>query len=57
MTCRDLAIAGGLMVRAVGDAIITAPPLIISAEEIDLLINRLRRALDQTASAFSIPGA
>lgn len=57
MTCRDFAIAGGLMVRAVGDAIITAPPLIIAADEIDLLVSRLRQALDRTATAFSIAGA
>jgi putrescine aminotransferase len=55
-TCRDFAIAGGLMVRAVGDAIITAPPLIISPAQIDLLLLRLRHALDQTAQAFAIRG-
>lgn len=54
LTCRDFAISSGLMVRAVGDAIITAPPLIISTEQIELLIARLRRALDQTAQAFAI---
>ena len=54
VTCRDHAIAAGLMVRAVGDAIITAPPLVISPDEIDLLTARLRLALDRTAAVFSV---
>ena len=38
------------MVRAVGDRIISAPPLTISDEEIDTLVSRLRTALDQLPS-------
>ena len=45
------------MVRAVGDAIITAPPLITSPEEIDLLVDRVRAALDATARDPVLPGA
>ena len=45
---------GGLMVRAVGDRIISAPPLTISDEEIDTLVSRLRTALDQTAQHYGI---
>ncbi len=51
---RDHAIEGGLMVRAVGDALITAPPLIISADEIDLLVTRMRRALDLAAEHYRV---
>jgi putrescine aminotransferase len=54
MFCRDAAIGEGLMVRAVGDAIITAPPLITSPEEIDLLVDRVRAALDATARHYGI---
>ena len=53
--CRNAAIGGGLMVRQVGDAIISAPPLIVSHTEIDLLIERLARALDQTARHYGVP--
>jgi len=40
--------------RAVGDSMIIAPPLICSHEEIDLLIERAKKALDQTAEHFSV---
>jgi len=52
--CRNAAIDNGLMVRQVGDAIISAPPLIISREEIDLLIDRLSIALDTTARHYGL---
>ena len=40
--------AHGLIVRAMGDVIGICPPLIIKEEEIDLLFDRLGRALDET---------
>lgn len=52
--CRDTAIGSGLMVRAIGDAIVSAPPLVCSREEIDLLVERLRAALDVTARQYGI---
>jgi len=52
--CRDAAIRSGLMVRTVGDSIVTAPPLICTEEEIDTLIVRLLKAMDATAAEFGI---
>jgi putrescine---pyruvate transaminase len=52
--CRNTAIENNLMIRQVGDSIISAPPVIISRTEIDLLIARLRSALDMTARQFGI---
>lgn len=52
---RDHAIDNGLMVRAVGDSLVTAPPLVIADDEMDLLVSRLRRALDLTAVHYGIP--
>jgi len=52
--CRDAAVRNQLMVRAVGDSIISAPPLICSREEVDLLFERLSQALDYTAAEFGI---
>lgn len=52
--CRNAAIDNGLMVRQVGDTIISAPPLIISREEIDRLIDRLTIALDATATHYGL---
>ncbi|CAH0992329.1 Putrescine--pyruvate aminotransferase [Sinobacterium norvegicum] len=52
--CRDQAINNGLMVRAVGDAMVTAPPMVSSKDEIDQLVQRLHRALDATAKEYNI---
>ena len=52
--CRNTAIAKGLMVRQVEDAIISAPPLIMTHAEIDLLIERLGMALDRTARTYGV---
>jgi len=43
---RDLSIANGFMVRAVGDTIIMAPPLIWTRENVDMACDRLLRTLD-----------
>lgn len=52
--CRDIANANGLMVRQTGDAMITAPPLVCSIEEIDFLADTLVQALDETAKHYGI---
>lgn len=52
--CRDTAIANGLIVRAVNNAIISAPPIICNNDEIDLLVDRLIIALDATAKKYGI---
>jgi putrescine aminotransferase len=49
--CRDLAIENGLVLRAVGDTMIIAPPLIITHEQIDELITKAISTLDATAAA------
>ncbi|MEQ8803349.1 MAG: aminotransferase, partial [Haliea sp.] len=46
--CRDRANSNGLMVRQTGDAMITAPPLVCSTAEIDILVEKLHQALDET---------
>ncbi|HET8903245.1 MAG TPA: aspartate aminotransferase family protein [Saccharospirillum sp.] len=46
--CRDYALAGGLVLRATGDTMLMSPPLVIRPDEIDELVARTRRALDQT---------
>lgn len=54
VVCREAAIAGGLMVRATGDAMIMAPPLICTIEEIDTLVDTFSAALDATADHYGI---
>ncbi len=43
---RDLCVANGLMVRGIRDTIVMCPPLIITTEQIDELIGKIRLALD-----------
>ena len=47
---RDVAREQGLLIRAVGDTVCMSPPLIITAKEIDLLIDKLKSALAETES-------
>jgi putrescine aminotransferase len=49
MRCREHCFANGLVMRAVGDTMIIAPPLVINKEEIDELIDKARTCLDLTA--------
>jgi putrescine---pyruvate transaminase len=52
--CRDRANSNGLMVRQTGDAMITAPPLVSSRAEIDILVEKLLQALDETAAHYGV---
>lgn len=46
MICRGFCFKEGVIMRAVGDRMIIAPPLIISKAEIDAMIALIRRCLD-----------
>jgi 4-aminobutyrate---pyruvate transaminase len=46
----------GLIIRALVDNIAFCPPLIISADEIDELLRRFGKALDDTATTLGRPG-
>ncbi|KTT36540.1 aspartate aminotransferase family protein [Pseudomonas rhizoryzae] len=48
MLCREHCFRNGLVMRAVGDTMIIAPPLVITHESIDELVTLARRSLDQT---------
>ncbi|MFW5832818.1 MAG: aspartate aminotransferase family protein [Pseudomonadota bacterium] len=47
LRCRDLCFANDFVMRAVGDTMILAPPLVIEEAEIDELVVRIGRVLDQ----------
>ena len=49
MVCRGYCFDGGVIMRAVGDRMIIAPPLVMTHAEIDTMCRRIRGALDQTA--------
>ena len=46
MACREACFENGLVMRAVGDRMIISPPLIITPDEIDTLVDRATTALD-----------
>jgi len=52
--CRDFCFQNGVVMRAVGDSMIVAPPLIIENQHIDELIEKARRCLDLTAQSLGI---
>ena len=48
MLCRSHCFASGLIMRAVGDRMIVAPPLVITRAQIDEMMALIRRCLDLT---------
>jgi putrescine aminotransferase len=53
LICRDHCFNNGLVMRAVGNRMVLAPPLIISHEEVDLLCERARRCFDLTLETLN----
>lgn len=51
MQCRRMSIANGLVMRAIGDTLIVSPPLVICKSEIDELIEKAHKTLDDFAAA------
>jgi putrescine aminotransferase len=50
--CRDFCTANGLVMRATGDTMLVSPPLVISKSEIDELIEKARKSLDDTLATI-----
>ena len=50
--CRDIMIRNGVVLRAVGDTIVCAPPLIMEREQVDEMIETAWRCLDLTSEAL-----
>ncbi|HZW60042.1 MAG TPA: aspartate aminotransferase family protein [Woeseiaceae bacterium] len=50
--CRDFLVNNGLVMRAVGDTIVTAPPLVLTHGEADELVEKAWRCLDLTRDAI-----
>jgi len=51
--CRDICTNNGLIMRATGDVMLISPPLTISKAEIDELIDKAKRSLDDTLTAIN----
>ncbi|MHA6324719.1 aspartate aminotransferase family protein [Roseivivax sp. CAU 1753] len=53
---RERCFANNLVMRHVGDRMIISPPLVISKDEIDMLIARARKSLDEAMAAAKADG-
>ncbi|MEM8792176.1 MAG: aspartate aminotransferase family protein [Pseudomonadota bacterium] len=47
---RDISVANGLVMRAVRDTMLISPPLILTEDEADILVDRARQTLDDLAT-------
>lgn len=54
--CRERCFANNLIMRHVGDRMVISPPLVISKEEIDTLVTRARRSLDEALELLQKDG-
>ena len=54
LVCRNHCFENGLVLRAVRDAMVLAPPLVIERDQIDALVDGLRHCLDLTARDLDV---
>jgi len=54
--CRERCFANNLIMRHVGDRMIIAPPLVIKPEEIDMLMARAKKSLDECYAGLKDDG-
>lgn len=56
LICRDRCFANGLIMRHVGDRMIISPPLVLEKSDIDTLIDRATKSLDETYARLKADG-
>ncbi len=56
LICRERCFANNLVMRHVGDRMIISPPLVISKAEVDVLIERARKSLDEAYARVKAEG-
>ena len=54
--CRDFSFANNLIMRHVRDSMIVSPPLVLTLAEVDILIERATKSLDQTLARLKEEG-
>ena len=52
--CRDYSMGNGLIMRPCGDIMVISPPLVITKAEIDELIEKAKKTLDDTAKFYNL---
>jgi putrescine aminotransferase len=56
MMCRNHCFSNGLIMRAVGDRMIIAPPLVITKAQIDDMMHLINKCLDATLDELQALG-
>lgn len=56
LICRERSFANGLIMRHVGDRMVISPPLVIQPDEIDMLLDRARKSLDEAYAEVKAQG-
>ncbi|MDJ0626991.1 MAG: aspartate aminotransferase family protein [Rhodobacter sp.] len=56
LRCREICFRNGLVMRHVGDRMIISPPLVITAAEIDLLVERAWASIDEACDQIKADG-
>jgi len=56
IVCRDRCYANNLIMRHVGDRMVISPPLIMQPEDIDVMVARVRTALDECHTELEAQG-
>lgn len=51
---RDYCVKNGIVMRAVGETMIISPPLVITRDEIDELVTKARKSLDEASESMGI---
>jgi putrescine aminotransferase len=54
--CRDISFGNGMVMRAVRDSMIISPPLVLTHEEADILIESARKTLNDTYQTLKKDG-
>lgn len=54
--CRDRCFANNIIMRSVGDRMIISPPLTITLDEVDILMERVRKSLDECYEKLRVDG-
>ena len=54
--CRELSIANGLVMRAIRDGMVLAPPLIVTETDIDEIVSKVHLTLGQLHSKLRAEG-
>jgi len=56
LICRTRCFANNLIMRHVGDRMVISPPLVITPDEIDILVSRVRKSLDECLDDLTAQG-